>query len=131
MPTPRGTWARCWSHSTPGRIAAATMKPMKSSAMTSLIFQTASASTTMLTATMVATAARRATLVIARVLPRLVEAWNPMEERIYLHERRHGIVLVRPLVRALALAAVGAGGGALRWPATPPGLFLLVGGAGG
>lgn len=49
-----------------------------------------------------------------------------MEERIYLHERRHGIVLVRPLVRALALAAVGAVGVALGWPATPAGSLLLV-----
>lgn len=48
------------------------------------------------------------------------------EERIWLEERRHGIVLVRPLVRALALAAIGAIGVAVGWPATPAGAVLLV-----
>jgi uncharacterized membrane protein YdbT with pleckstrin-like domain len=48
------------------------------------------------------------------------------QERVFLDERRHGIVLVRPLARALALAAVGALGVALGWPATVAGAVLLV-----
>ena len=40
-PTPRGTRALRWSHSTLGRIAAAITKPRKSSAMTTLSFQSA------------------------------------------------------------------------------------------
>ncbi len=48
------------------------------------------------------------------------------EETVYLDERRHGIVLLRPLSRAGALAAVGAFGLVLGWPATLPGALLLV-----
>src|SRR5690349_18449493 len=118
------------SASTPGRIAAATMKPRNRRAMTILIFQSASASTTIAMTTIVTTAARRATCPMARVLPRSVEACNPMpahgEEQVWLEERRHGIVLVRPLVRASGLAAVGVAGIVVGWPATVAGAFLLV-----
>jgi uncharacterized membrane protein YdbT with pleckstrin-like domain len=67
---------------------------------------------------------------MARVLPHSVEGCNPMlahaEEQVWLEERRHGIVLARPLVRALALAAIGAVGVAVGWPATPAGVLLLA-----
>jgi uncharacterized membrane protein YdbT with pleckstrin-like domain len=48
------------------------------------------------------------------------------EERVWLEQRRHGIVLVRPLVRASALAVVGVVGIVVGWPATVAGAFLLV-----
>ena len=48
------------------------------------------------------------------------------EEHVWLDERRHGIVLVRPLMRALALATVGAVGVAVGWPATIAGVVLLA-----
>ena len=41
-------------------------------------------------------------------------------------ERRHGIVLVRPLGRALLLAMLGVTGFVLGWPASLPGAFLVV-----
>ena len=47
--------------------------------------------------------------------------WNSPQERICFAERRHGIVLLRPFVKALALAAVGAG---LTWVG---GLLTIVG----
>jgi membrane protein YdbS with pleckstrin-like domain len=49
-----------------------------------------------------------------------------MDERVLLDERRHGIVLVRPLARALLLAALGVGGFELGWPASIPGGILLL-----
>src|SRR4051794_41426906 len=52
------------------------------------------------------------------------------EERVYLDERRHGIVLLRPLSRAGAIAAVGAVGLVIGWPASVPGAILLVVAAG-
>ena len=111
MPTGRGRRARRRSHSTPGRIAAETMKPRKSSAITTLIFQRASASTTIEPETSVTTAARLAVAVISRVSSLFVEAFNPVlsnpEERVCVDSRRHGVVLVKPLSRALALAVLG------------------------
>lgn len=53
-----------------------------------------------------------------------------MEERVLVDERRHGIVLVRPLGRALLLAMLGVTGFALGWPASLPGAVLLVAAAG-
>jgi uncharacterized membrane protein YdbT with pleckstrin-like domain len=47
-------------------------------------------------------------------------------EHVVLDARRHGIVLVRPLSRAFALAAVGGVGLVLGWPASLPGAVLLV-----
>jgi uncharacterized membrane protein YdbT with pleckstrin-like domain len=47
------------------------------------------------------------------------------EERIYLDERRHGIVLLRPLVRAAAVASLGLAGIALGWPFSAAGAPLL------
>jgi uncharacterized membrane protein YdbT with pleckstrin-like domain len=48
-----------------------------------------------------------------------------MEEQILVDERRHGIVLVRPLGRALLLAMLGVTGFVLGWPASLPGAFLV------
>jgi uncharacterized membrane protein YdbT with pleckstrin-like domain len=47
-------------------------------------------------------------------------------ERIYIDSRRHGVVLVRPLVRALVLAALGGAGFLLGWPVTLAGAVLLL-----
>ena len=48
------------------------------------------------------------------------------EERVFLDARRHGIVLVRPLSRAAALAVLGAVGFAVGWPLSLAGGTLLV-----
>src|SRR5579864_291867 len=76
-PTGRGTRARRCSQSTPGRIAAETMKPRKSRAITTLIFQSASARTTIEPATSVTIAARLAVELMSRVPALSVEACNP------------------------------------------------------
>ena len=47
------------------------------------------------------------------------------DERICLDARRHGVVLARPLLRALALAAAGGAALWLGWPATVAGAVLL------
>ena len=48
------------------------------------------------------------------------------EEHVYLDARRHGIVLVRPLARAAALAVLGAVSFAVGWPASLAGATLLA-----
>lgn len=48
------------------------------------------------------------------------------DEHVYLDERRHGVILVRPLTRALALAVLGATGLAIGWPVSLAGLVLLI-----
>jgi uncharacterized membrane protein YdbT with pleckstrin-like domain len=48
------------------------------------------------------------------------------DEHVYLDERRHGVILVRPLTRALALAVLGATGFAIGWPVSLAGLVLLI-----
>jgi uncharacterized membrane protein YdbT with pleckstrin-like domain len=48
------------------------------------------------------------------------------DEHVYLDERRHGVILVRPLTRALAFAVLGATGLALGWPVSLAGLVLLI-----
>jgi uncharacterized membrane protein YdbT with pleckstrin-like domain len=48
------------------------------------------------------------------------------EERVYIDSRRHGVVLVKPLSRALALAVLGVTGFALGWPLSLAGAGLLV-----
>jgi membrane protein YdbS with pleckstrin-like domain len=48
------------------------------------------------------------------------------DEPVYLEERRHGIVLVRPLSRAAALALLGAVGFAVGWPLSLAGAGLLI-----
>ncbi len=48
------------------------------------------------------------------------------DEHVYLDERRHGVILVRPLTRALAFAVLGATGLVLGWPASIAGLVLLI-----
>jgi uncharacterized membrane protein YdbT with pleckstrin-like domain len=45
-------------------------------------------------------------------------------ERVCLDERRHGVVLAAPFLRALGLAAVGVGLMAIGWPATIAGVAL-------
>jgi len=52
------------------------------------------------------------------------------EEVVLVDERRHGIVLVRPLGRALLLAMLGVTGFFLGWPASVPGTILLAAAAG-
>jgi membrane protein YdbS with pleckstrin-like domain len=46
-------------------------------------------------------------------------------EHVYVDSRRHGIVLVKPLSRALVLAGLGCAGFVLGWPATLAGGVLL------
>jgi uncharacterized membrane protein YdbT with pleckstrin-like domain len=50
-------------------------------------------------------------------------------ERICLEERRHGVVLAAPFVRALGLVALGIGLMAIGWPASIAGAGLQVLGA--
>jgi uncharacterized membrane protein YdbT with pleckstrin-like domain len=47
-------------------------------------------------------------------------------ERVCVDARRHGVVLARPLVRALALAALGGFAVTLRWPVPAGGAVLLA-----
>ena len=49
-----------------------------------------------------------------------------MEEQVFVDQRRHGIVLVRPLARAVLLALAGVVGLLLGWPGTVPGAFLVA-----
>jgi uncharacterized membrane protein YdbT with pleckstrin-like domain len=51
------------------------------------------------------------------------------EERVFLDARRHGIVLVRPLSRALAATVVGGALLALAWPLAVAGAVLMAVGA--
>lgn len=53
-----------------------------------------------------------------------------MDETVVVDQRRHGIVLVRPLARSLLLVLLGVAGFALGWPASLPGVVLLAAGAG-
>lgn len=46
-------------------------------------------------------------------------------EHVYIDSRRHGVVLVKPLARALGLAALGTVGLVLGWPVSLPGAVLL------
>jgi uncharacterized membrane protein YdbT with pleckstrin-like domain len=52
-----------------------------------------------------------------------------MDEQVFVDQRRHGIVLVRPLVRAALLVALGVVGLVLGWPVSVAGTLLLVVGA--
>ena len=47
-------------------------------------------------------------------------------EQVYLDARRHGVVLVKPLSRALAIAVLGVTAFALGWPLSLAGAVLLV-----
>jgi uncharacterized membrane protein YdbT with pleckstrin-like domain len=53
------------------------------------------------------------------------------DERVCLEARRHGVVLLRPLLRSLAAAGLGVAGVAAGWPASVAGAVLLVGAAAG
>jgi uncharacterized membrane protein YdbT with pleckstrin-like domain len=53
-----------------------------------------------------------------------------MGDHVFVDQRRHGIVLVRPLARALLLAVPGVGGFLLGWPASVAGCVLVVAAAG-
>ncbi len=48
------------------------------------------------------------------------------DERVYIDSRRHGVVLVKPLSRALAVAVLGVSGFAVGWPASLAGAGLLL-----
>ena len=48
------------------------------------------------------------------------------EERVYLDARKHGVVLVRPLLRALTLAGLGGVAFLLGWPVSVAGATLLA-----
>ena len=67
---------------------------------------------------------------LLRNSPRHGESCNPVvtsaHEQVCLEERRHGVVLVAPFVRALLLAAPGALAVAVGWPATVVGAALLA-----
>jgi membrane protein YdbS with pleckstrin-like domain len=52
------------------------------------------------------------------------------QERIFLDARRHGVVLVRPLLRALVLALLGATAFLGGWPVSLAGAGLLATAAG-
>ena len=52
--------------------------------------------------------------------------WNSPRERICLDERRHGIVLLRPFVKALGLGALGVGLSWIGGPLTIPGALVLA-----
>src|ERR687888_50402 len=126
---PRGI-PRRFSASTPGRIAAATMKPRKTSERTSFSFHSARAPTTTATPTSVATNAFRAVPAIPGISRLTANGANPVwsspQERICLEERRHGIVLLRPFVKALALGAFGAGLSWIGGPLTIPRALVLA-----
>jgi uncharacterized membrane protein YdbT with pleckstrin-like domain len=49
-----------------------------------------------------------------------------MDEQVFLDQRRHGIVLVRPFARALLLAGCGVVGLVLGWPGSLAGGILVV-----
>src|SRR5581483_3238594 len=102
-----GTRARRWSHSMLGRMADAITKPMKSSAITIRIFQSASAAITIDSATRVAVAARRAVPPISRGIPFRKQNEADVDPPIF-EVHRHGVALARPLFRALVLALAGA-----------------------
>src|SRR3954454_19258201 len=117
-PTLRGMPARRCSHSTLGRIADAITKPRKSSAITTLSFQSASAATMIDSATSVAVAALRAVPSICREIP----CHNPNEASVdtpQIETHRHGIALARPLLRALVLALAGAACFLAPWTGAP------------
>lgn len=48
-----------------------------------------------------------------------------MDERVYLDARRHGVVLVRPLGRALVIALLGGAALLGGWPVSAAGAFFL------
>src|SRR5919108_205639 len=117
----------------PGRIAAATMKPRKTSEITIFSFQRASDVATSAITTSVVSATRCAVSFMTRDFSPLGEPPKRMLtsswERVCLDERRHAIVLALPFARALGLAAVGIGLMAIGWPASIVGVALQAVGA--
>jgi membrane protein YdbS with pleckstrin-like domain len=67
---------------------------------------------------------------MSRVLAPRVEAGKPVlatdDEHVFLDARRHGVVLVRPLLRALLLAGAGCGAFLGGWPFSIAGAPLLL-----
>src|SRR5438093_3606470 len=126
-PAPRGTLFRR-SASMPGRMAAAMITPRKTSAITTLSFQSASAAATIAITTSVATAVRFA---VSPITEELCPSWRILQpvvragEQVYIEERRHGVVLVGSFLRALALAGPGVFAVLVGWPATIVGAVLL------
>jgi membrane protein YdbS with pleckstrin-like domain len=114
----------------PGRIAAATMNPRKSRAITALSFHNPRASATIPMTTSAATADRFAVSFMTRDFSPRREARKPMvrsaSEQVRLHERRHAIVLAGPLVRAAGLAAGGVAAFVVGWPLSVVGVVLLA-----
>src|SRR3954468_8054492 len=109
-------------------MAAARMKPRKTSAITSLSFQSASVTATRAMTTRVASAVRCAVSFMTRDFSPLDEPGKRMLtsswERVCLDERRHAIVLALPFARALGLAALGIGLMAIGWPVSIVGVAL-------
>src|SRR5690348_4216280 len=116
-----------------GRSAAERMKARKTSARTSLSFQSARATATIAMTISVVSATRFAVSFMTRDLSPLGESGKRMvtsrHERVCLDERRHAVVLAGPFARALGLAAVGIGCMAVGWPASVAGVILQAVGA--
>src|SRR5689334_20209303 len=112
----------------PPRIAAAMIIPRKTSAITSLSFQRASAAATSAMTTRVASAVRCAVCFMTRDFSPVGESRKRMEtsgwERVCLDERRHAIVLALPFARALGVGAIGLALMAVGWPASIVGVLL-------
>jgi len=108
-----------------GLIADAITKPRKSSAITIRIFQSASATITIESATRVAVAARRAVPPISLGIPFRKQNEADVTPPI-LEAHRHGIALVRPFGRALVLAAAGAACFLAPWTATAAAGAILL-----
>src|SRR5437016_2483004 len=126
---PRGIRWRC-SASIPGRIAAAMMNPRNTSEMTSLSFQSASATRTTPPATSVTTRAFRAVCASTQGFcgppPNAANPmWSSQRERVCLEERLHPALLAPSFARALGLAGLGALLSQLGWFLTPLGAALV------
>src|SRR4051794_1673656 len=110
------------------------MKPRKTSAMMSLSFHSASATTTRPITISVASAVLFAISRMTRVFSPLGESGKRMMtsawEKVCLDERRHAVVLALPFARALGVASVGIGLMVIGWPASIAGVALQVVGAG-
>src|SRR5687767_13395532 len=112
--------------SMPGRIAAATMKARKRSAISTRTFHSASASTTTAPTTTATTNALRAVSVSTRDCWPRREGAKPMSETIRVESRLHGVVLAWPLARAGLLGIAGAVLVFAGWPFSVAGAVALA-----